>query len=119
MYRRTRLGVLAALLAVAVLAWPQVRADDKDADKGHHQHAFDACAKACNECQRQCDSCFKHCLALIAEGKKEHARTAQTCNDCGEVCAVAARVVSRQGPLSVSVCEGCAKACDVCGDACE
>jgi hypothetical protein len=55
----------------------------------------------------------------VAEGHKEHARTVQTCNDCGEFCAMAAKIVGRAGPMAVPACEGCAKACDVCGDACE
>ena len=36
-----------------------------------------------------------------------------------EFCAAAAKIVSRQGPMASTICESCAKACDICGAACE
>ena len=63
--------------------------------------------------------CAKHCADLIAAGKKEHVMTQGTCSDCAEFCTAAARIVAHQGPMSNLICEGCAKACDTCGAACE
>ena len=78
---------MATALAVAVIAplGPSARAQ--------HEHAehFLKCAKVCADCQLQCDSCFKHCLTLLADGKKEHAKTAQLCADCGECCKTGAQ----------------------------
>ena len=67
----------AATLAIAVIALVGQSA------RAQHEHAehFLKCAKVCADCQLQCDSCFKHCLTLVADGKKEHAKTAQLCGD--------------------------------------
>jgi hypothetical protein len=56
---------------------------------------------------------------MVASGHKDHARSMQTCNDCGDFCALAARVVNRHGPMAGMTCETCAKVCDRCGQACE
>ena len=77
------------------------------------------CAKACADCMRECERCAHHCVHLIASGQKEHTYTLGTCLDCADFCAVAAKVVSRHGPMTVSACEACAKACDVCAAACD
>jgi hypothetical protein len=116
MNRSKSLAALGAL--AAVLALGGLRADDK---KGPHDGhgAFDACARACADCTLQCESCFHHCAHLVVAGNKEHARTAGLCSDCGDVCALAARVTARQGPLAGTVCEACAKSCDTCAEACE
>jgi hypothetical protein len=105
----------AALMLVACWSVSAKEAADKDA---HGEH-FTACAKACADCMRECESCAHHCAYQVAEGKKEHLTTLGTCADCGEFCAQAAKIVSRHGPMSVLTCESCAKACDVCGTACE
>jgi hypothetical protein len=86
-----------------------------------HEHAkhFDKCAKACDDCKRECDSCFHHCAHLVADGKKDHARSMKLCVDCAEVCSTAGRLSARHSALSVIACEACAKACDVCAEECE
>jgi hypothetical protein len=76
-------------------------------------------AKACTECLRECESCAHHCALLVAEGKKDHLKTLDSCSDCADVCVAAAQIVSRHGPMAVLVCEACAKACDTCGTECE
>lgn len=121
MYRRIVMGLIAAaLLAVVGPAAVPTRAQEKAEKAIPHVHGpHVACAKACAECTLHCDSCFHHCSRLILEGKKEHARTMYLCNDCATTCAAAAQIVSRNGPLSVTICESCAKACDICGEACE
>jgi hypothetical protein len=40
------------------------------------------------------------------------------CNDCSDVCATAARLVARRGPLHVEYCELCIKACNRCAAEC-
>jgi hypothetical protein len=121
MYRHLLRGALAAALASLVgFAAPRALAEDKDnKDKGHGHEAFVRCARACADCMRECESCAHHCAHMVADGKKDHLKTLGTCADCGDFCALAARVVSRHGPLAVPTCEACAKACDVCGGACE
>jgi tetratricopeptide (TPR) repeat protein len=76
------------------------------------------CAEKCAECQVSCDSCHKHCVNLLASGKKEHARTVQTCADCAGICKACAALCARVSPFAKHVLEGCANACDECGEAC-
>jgi hypothetical protein len=115
----TRYVLFGAVLAAAALLPGDVAlfAGDKTGHK-HHVH-FEKCAKACADCMRECDSCARHCAELVAQGKKEHLHTLGTCIDCAEVCAAAARIVARRGPMSHTICEACAKVCDDCGAACE
>jgi hypothetical protein len=108
------LGLAAALLLVLGAG----AADDKAQPAGHHDAAFEACAKACNDCQRECDSCAHHCSLRVADGKKEHLKTLGTCTDCAEICSAAARITAHMGPMSATICDACAKACDSCGEAC-
>lgn len=116
---RIVLGITAA--ALVCLAGGVRGADDKPASEhAHHLRGpFADCARACAECMLQCDSCHHHCEQLVASGKKEHVKTMRLCDDCGSICAVAAQVTARAGPLSAAICESCAKACDVCGANCK
>ena len=107
--------LMAAALSVAVVSpgGPTARAN--------HEHAehFTKCAKVCADCQLQCDSCFKHCLELVAVGKKEHAKTAQFCADCAECCRTCATLCARQSPLArpmLECCDECAAACEKSAD---
>jgi hypothetical protein len=121
LYRRV--FQIAAVLFLAALLVPFGTAgDEKDkgkqpGGKGHHA-MFQKCAKACNDCQRECDSCAHHCTHQLAEGKKEHAKTLRTCQDCAALCVAAAQIVARGGPFSDLVCKACADACQRCGKAC-
>ena len=112
--------VFLTLLGISLLffaAGPGPAADEPAQD--HHAGHFAKCAKACTECLRECESCAHHCAHMVADGKKDHMETLGTCSDCAEICAAAAKVTSHHGPLSATVCDGCAKACDACGTACE
>jgi hypothetical protein len=122
--RKLLLGLVAAglfALTGSVDAQNQLKKGEGQADHKSHMMAehFDKCAKACTSCMRECESCFHHCAHLVADGRKEHLTTVQTCSDCAEFCAAAARIVARRGPMANTICESCAKACDVCGAACE
>jgi hypothetical protein len=91
------------------------------ADEPHHHHAtaeMDKCMKECARCAKECASCFQHCVHMVADGKKEHVRTLRTCNDCGDMCAMAGKLVARDGAFMNAMCEACAKACDGCGAEC-
>jgi hypothetical protein len=116
----TRRIVLGALLAVALVVAGRHGQAVLAGDKDHKEHEqFHKCAKACAHCMLECESCARHCAHLVAGGEKKHARTLATCTDCGDFCALAAKVVARQGPTAGTTCEACAKVCDVCGKACE
>jgi hypothetical protein len=124
MMHRQVLGVVAALaVAVAVsFAIAQTGTQDKQTQPGTrdaHAESYDRCAKACSDCQRACDSCATHCAQLLAEGKKEHLKTLQTCQDCADFCVTAAQIVARRGPFADLICTSCAEACARCGKACE
>lgn len=94
-------------------------AEDAKADAHEHMHhEMDKCITACGMCAKECESCFAHCARLVSEGKKEHLKTLRTCIDCGDLCALAAKVQSRHGVFSKYVCEACLKACEDCAAAC-
>ena len=109
--RRT-ISLTAIALAVMVFA-PTAR--------GQHEHAehLMKCAKVCADCQLHCDSCFKHCLTLTADGKKDHAKSAQLCVDCAECCKSCAALCGRNSPLAHHMLDCCAKCCDDCAAFCE
>jgi hypothetical protein len=112
-------GFLTAAALLAGISAPGVDEQRAPDDKHPHMGAHDECAKACSDCQRACDSCAHHCGEMVASGKKDHLRTLHTCSDCANFCAAAAQIVARQGPMSGIICEACAKACNLCGAACE
>jgi hypothetical protein len=56
---------------------------------------------------------------LLSQGKKEHATTLRTCEDCADHCGSAARITARQGPFADLICTACAQACARCGKECE
>ena len=120
-----------SLSAVAVLAiaigTTVVLSQDRQTQPGttqpgataaHDKH-FEDCARACDDCARICELCAAHCGNMLAEGKKEHHRTLQTCQDCATACAAASCITARKGPFSDLICQACADACKRCGDACD
>jgi hypothetical protein len=96
-------------------------ADEQAVQKVKDSHAdlMMSCAKACSDCQRACDMCSAHCVAMLTEGKTQHTKTMQLCNDCATVCAASAQIVARHGPLLNVICTACADACNQCAKACE
>jgi hypothetical protein len=106
------MGLSAAALAALetqVLGQESRGAEDK----------YEKCAAACSDCQRQCDACGHHCATLLAEGKKDHMASLQSCMDCADFCSAAAQIVARQGVFANLICQGCAEACKRCGMECE
>jgi hypothetical protein len=115
--RRVHAGLVAAL-ALSLLS--SARAEKKDAPPHvHRSPVMQQCIDACHECTNQCETCFVHCTGLVASGKKEHIPTLKSCVDCGDLCAMAAKIMSRDGALIGPACEGCARGCDDCAAACE
>jgi hypothetical protein len=113
----THAGLAAALMLCLVGG---VRAEDKPAvPHVHRSPEMAKCITACVECINQCGSCFVHCTNLVASGKKEHVPTLKSCIDCGDLCAIAAKIMVRDGALVGPACEGCIKGCDACAAACE
>src|SRR4051794_29579455 len=109
MYRRAARAALGvAIILLAGFGGSLARGQDRAPGQAQHHGPNVECARACAACTFQCESCFTHCVRMVAEGKKEHVRTLRLCNDCGAICALAGKVVSRQGPLQVTICESCA-----------
>jgi hypothetical protein len=107
-------SVLATALVVAAV--PPLGSTAR-AQHEHDEH-FTKCAKACADCQLECDSCFKHCLTLLADGKKDHGKTAQLCADCAECCKTCSTLCARTSPLTRRMLECCEKCCTECAAAC-
>lgn len=120
MNRREVIGTLGATaVALGSIASAHAQPAKKlDRNEDHHASHFKNCAKACADCQLECQSCHHHCEELVAAGNKEHFKIMKLCSECGDICAVAANIVSRHGVLSAIICEACIKACDECGQAC-
>jgi len=120
---------LATLLVLSLTCLNGVSAPDsrytgddqapKKVKDSHHSDMMMSCAKACSDCQRACDMCSAHCVAMLTEGKTQHAKTMQMCNDCAALCAVSAQIVARHGPLLQVTCTACADACNQCAKACD
>lgn len=115
MNRRQMMSTLGLTAAAACAAGAASAANQHE---GHGNH-FEPCAQACADCQVECHGCHRHCSELVAAGQKEHLETMRLCADCGDVCATAANIVARGGPLSETICQSCVEACEACAKACE
>lgn len=113
MDRRELLGVLGATAAglVAVTGSPAQAA----VAMGPHED----CLKACSDCAKTCDMTYHHCLTLVAEGKKEHAKALGLASDCAAFCGLSAGMIARSSPLMAYSCEACAEACKACAAECD
>jgi hypothetical protein len=111
----SRIIVSVGMLAALAFALPT--GSTAPPEPKHHE-GIDACARACAHCMLECESCARHCADMIVKGEKKHEKTLGTCADCGDLCAVAGKIVARKGPFMVTACEACAKACEDCGKAC-
>jgi hypothetical protein len=95
-----------------------------DQHESGHAHAnvegdFEACARVCSKCADVCSSCFAHCAMLLTDGKKEHASSLHSCNDCATVCRATAELCSRHSNMSHDLCAACEKVCKRCAIECE
>ncbi|MFO0808635.1 MAG: four-helix bundle copper-binding protein [Gemmataceae bacterium] len=120
--RKLLAASFAAAAAIATFAivngLPLIAEEPRGSKDGHHA-AYMECAKECGQCALACDACSAHCAMMVADGKKDHLKTLQTCQDCAAICGSAACITARTGPYSDLICTACAEACKRCGDACE
>jgi hypothetical protein len=117
MNRRDLLGLFStAAVGLAALAGPGFEAAARAQKAGADMYA--RCAKACKDCQAACSACSAHCAGMIKAGDKAHVKTKQLSDDCADICAAAAKLTQRKGPLTNTICEACANACDACGAEC-
>jgi hypothetical protein len=111
MDRREMLGLLGAG-AAGLTALSAAQADDKaddhccELDKTHED-----CLKSCSDCAKSCDMTFHHCFMMVAEGKKEHAKSLHLVSDCAGFCALSACMIAKHSPLMAYSCSACADAC--------
>jgi hypothetical protein len=111
--------LLGAAILIPLAGTPSTADSQTVAARDTHDAAYQACAKACGECALACDTCGSHCAKMVAEGKKEHFKTLQTCQDCAAFCGTAACITARSGPFADLICKACAEACKRCGDECD
>jgi hypothetical protein len=117
MDRREMLGIL-GVGAVGLGAFPARAEQANDTQGHHHGKAYDECMKACETCAEACTANFNHCFKLVAEGQKDHARSARLSLDCAEFCAMSVCMMSRESELMDAACTACAEACKRCGAEC-
>jgi hypothetical protein len=55
---------------------------------------------------------------MVKMGMKEHVVSMRLCADCADICALSAKIMSRKGPMSKSICQACAESCAACGAEC-
>ena len=79
---------------------------------------YASCAKACLACSEACRACNQHCAEMVKNGMKEHELSMRLSADCRDVCALAAKLCARNGPMAPEVCKACARACTACGTEC-
>ena len=116
--RRSAIAVGALVVALAG-GYGVARLGAADEKHAHHGAEMDKCMRECARCAKECESCFSHCTMLVAQGKKDHVRTLKTCIDCGDFCALAGKLIARDGAFMTLACDACAKACDQCGAECQ
>ncbi len=114
MNRRNVLGALGAG-AIGAAALHTAQAQDPKAHQGEAAHRHDAvhkeCLDACSDCAKMCDETFHHCFMMVAEGKKEHARSLHLVSDCAGFCSLSACMIAKHSPLMAYSCGACADAC--------
>lgn len=119
MTRRHWLGRIAMLSLVgAATALLSENANAQNKMQSGKSDIFTRCAQACRDCEKTCTACNKHCTGMVKAGMKEHEKSQQLSADCRDLCAAAAKIVARRGPMSAAACKSCAEACDACGAEC-
>ncbi len=110
--RREILGVLGAGAAgLTALSAGEAAAQQGKEHAHHHDKTHEDCLKACGDCAKACDETFHHCVMMVGEGKKEHAKSVQLLSDCAGFCALSACMIAKHSPLMMHSCMACAEAC--------
>ena len=109
MDRRELLGLLGVGAAgLTALSGTEAAAQ---APRPHSDAVHKECLEACSSCAKACEMTYHHCLVMVSEGKKDHAKPLQYAADCASFCALSACNIAKQSPLMVYSCEACADAC--------
>jgi len=112
MKRREMLGALGAGAAgLAALSPGSSPAQHEGEHAHHHDKIHEDCLKACSDCAKSCDETFHHCYMMVAQGKREHARSLHLVSDCAGFCSLSACMIAKHSPLMVHSCAACAEAC--------
>lgn len=85
------------------------------------RNALAECIEACVECAQACASCADACLS--EEQVAELRKCIRLDLDCGDICEVTARVLTRQTEYDAGVSKaqltGCRETCATCAEECE
>ncbi len=114
MKRREMLGALgagAATLAVGAIANAQAPKGHDDEAAHRHDAIHKECLDACSDCARMCNETFHHCYMMVAEGKRDHAKSLHLVSDCAEFCELSATMIAKHSPLMAYSCTACGEAC--------
>jgi hypothetical protein len=80
------------------------------------------CIDACLDCAQACTACAAGCLSEAPEKLSELVSCIRTEQDCADVCATTARVLSRRGgdnlELTRALLQTCVTACRACAEEC-
>ena len=74
------------------------------------------CIAHCLDCVRLCEQCSVECLRA---GSPELLDCIEKCRDCADICALDAKLMSRESPFHFQLCHICSKICEACGTACD
>lgn len=78
---------------------------------------YQECIDACNACMVACETCASECL------DEQNVDMMTDCirldRSCADICALAAREMSRDSALVSKVCALCAEICQACGNECK
>lgn len=78
------------------------------------------CITACFRCAQICEECSDDMIGMEHKGDMPlMERCIRLCRECADVCAMAARWMSRVSPLADRLCAFCAEVCETCAKACE
>lgn len=77
---------------------------------------YQACIDVCNACVTACEHCARACL--VEDDVKMMVRCITLDRSCADICAFAAREMSRGSEFAARVCALCAEVCRACGDEC-
>lgn len=78
--------------------------------------AHQQCIQACLDCMQECEHCATACLS--ESDPKMMVRCIQLDRTCAEICALAAKEMSRGSEFAERVCRLCAEVCEACGNEC-
>ncbi|MGC7098148.1 four-helix bundle copper-binding protein [Amycolatopsis lurida] len=89
---------------------------------GVDREALVRCIEECLSCAQACTACADACLSETDSALPSLRKCIRTDEDCADICATTARVLSRHtgydANITRAVLEACATVCRSCGDEC-